>query len=408
MINDVMTAERIGIKKKCGFWGINGNYFFDKFECLKYASSIKSYDIKFHYYDSVYTALDWSKEPTESLESLYKDRAQQIRDEYDYLILSFSGGADSNNILRTFIDNNIKLDEVYCEYPIETLEKLKPHFIPNTEDPQLLEFEWFTAAQPLLKKLSISNPEIKITIDSGTEETIQIVKSEELHKYKRGGVINPKILYHGYNLYKVAKERTKHGRVACINGSDKPSIFYNDLKKQFFVVYPDFLNMHSNFSNNIFSEYEYQISMENFYITCTYPKLNQKMAFVLKNNLIELIQHDTINNTNYNSLLWNNESDYSNKLNNIHIYNTHKDFFKKILYKTFDSTIWQAGKANNMGFYWSACNWFFDRSITDDRTRDFYDKQIVELVHGIDHNLLSYKNGKPSKLKTYHSESIAF
>jgi hypothetical protein len=209
-------------------------------------------------------------------------------------------------------------------------------------------------------------------------------------------------------LYKVAKERTKHGRVACINGSDKPSIFYNDLKKQFFVVYPDFLNMHSNFSNNIFSEYEYQISMENFYITCTYPKLNQKMAFVLKNNLIELIQHDTINNTNYNSLLWNNESDYSNKLNNIHIYNTHKDFFKKILYKTFDSTIWQAGKANNMGFYWSACNWFFDRSITDDRTRDFYDKQIVELVHGIDHNLLSYKNGKPSKLKTYHSESIAF
>jgi hypothetical protein len=71
MINDVMTAERIGIKKKCGFWGINGNYFFDKFECLKYASSIKSYDIKFHYYDSVYKALDWSKEPTESLESLW-------------------------------------------------------------------------------------------------------------------------------------------------------------------------------------------------------------------------------------------------------------------------------------------------------------------------------------------------
>lgn len=67
---------------------------------------------KFYYYDKEFMKVDWLTEPTESLDQLYKIRAQQIRDEYDYVIVCYSGGADSTNILETFYYNNIHIDEI--------------------------------------------------------------------------------------------------------------------------------------------------------------------------------------------------------------------------------------------------------------------------------------------------------
>jgi len=52
---------------------------------------------------------------SESLDFLYALRARQLREKYDYLVLYFSGGADSTNILKTFIDNNIFLDEIVMQ-----------------------------------------------------------------------------------------------------------------------------------------------------------------------------------------------------------------------------------------------------------------------------------------------------
>lgn len=65
-----------------------------------------------YYYNDVFNSIDWKKEPTESLDNLYKFRAQEIRDSYDYVILCYSGGHDSTNILETFYYNNIHIDEI--------------------------------------------------------------------------------------------------------------------------------------------------------------------------------------------------------------------------------------------------------------------------------------------------------
>lgn len=55
---------------------------------------------------------DWSKEPEESLDELYRKRCQQIRDMYDHVVFYFSGGSDSITALNSFVRNNIYLDEV--------------------------------------------------------------------------------------------------------------------------------------------------------------------------------------------------------------------------------------------------------------------------------------------------------
>jgi hypothetical protein len=66
----------------------------------------------FYYYDKTFGKFDWKTEPDKSLQDLYLERAKQIRDDYDYVILCYSGGNDSSNILETFYYNNIHIDEI--------------------------------------------------------------------------------------------------------------------------------------------------------------------------------------------------------------------------------------------------------------------------------------------------------
>jgi hypothetical protein len=65
-----------------------------------------------YYNDVLYNKVDWKIEPALSLDELYKQRAQEIRDSYERVILCLSGGIDSRNVLETFYYNNIHIDEI--------------------------------------------------------------------------------------------------------------------------------------------------------------------------------------------------------------------------------------------------------------------------------------------------------
>jgi len=71
---------------------------------------------KWVYNDEFFSQYNWSQEPTESLDELYKKRAEQLRRNYDYLILFYSGGYDSANMLHAFLDNGIYPDEICIFY----------------------------------------------------------------------------------------------------------------------------------------------------------------------------------------------------------------------------------------------------------------------------------------------------
>jgi len=82
----------------------------NKYEIMINADTLE--DVKYHFHDDFFSSFDWTKEPKESIEYYYAERAKQIRDDYDYVILMYSGGSDSHNVLETFINNNIFLDEI--------------------------------------------------------------------------------------------------------------------------------------------------------------------------------------------------------------------------------------------------------------------------------------------------------
>lgn len=98
-------------KNKFGYYSVGEFLTYSKLEA-NLLSKKNGVQVKFHFNDEVFSKYDWTKEPTESLQELYARRAKQIREQYDYIVLFYSGGADSQNVLSTFLINNLFLDEI--------------------------------------------------------------------------------------------------------------------------------------------------------------------------------------------------------------------------------------------------------------------------------------------------------
>ena len=98
-------------KDQFGFYRVGDLKFYSKVEAIEMHSRTGMHP-HWDFNEDVFSLYDWTKEPAESLSELYRRRAQQLRDEYDYLVLWYSSGADSHNVLQSFLDNDIMLDEV--------------------------------------------------------------------------------------------------------------------------------------------------------------------------------------------------------------------------------------------------------------------------------------------------------
>lgn len=101
---------------RLGRYCVGGLRFINKYDALVFATQTNQ-PVTWDFNDAVFSCFDWTIPVTESIDELYRQRAQQIRDKYDYVSLFFSGGLDSTNVLHAFIDNDIQLDEVVMFKP---------------------------------------------------------------------------------------------------------------------------------------------------------------------------------------------------------------------------------------------------------------------------------------------------
>ena len=106
----------------------------------------------FYYYDKEFISVDWAKEPQQSLKDLYRLRAEQIRNEYEYVIIPYSGGYKSSLILETFYYNNIHIDEILLVGAFS-----QDSFIGSDENHN---GEIYKQAIPTLNNLNLKNTKI--------------------------------------------------------------------------------------------------------------------------------------------------------------------------------------------------------------------------------------------------------
>ena len=212
---------------KYGYFDVNGSKTFSKYEAWQIAQQqgIPTDDIKFIFSDDKLSQVDWTVEPTASLQELYAQRAQQIRDKYDYVVLMYSGGIDSHVILNTFLKNNIKLDEIVTignrEYQPENAK---------------INQEVFGKAIPYIDLLNLDKLGTKFNyVDIGQLIIDQF--SDQYHfdnfMYYYNGPLSPWYLAFRSQLFKLMNKghvaEAESGKKVCyIWGYDKPNIFEVD------------------------------------------------------------------------------------------------------------------------------------------------------------------------------------
>ncbi len=93
------------------FWSVGSRRFYNKLSAIAESERLHL-PVTFYLFEDTFDRWDWTREPTSSWEDLLRQRALQIRDNYSYIRLWYSGGADSHTILLTFLKNQIPIDEI--------------------------------------------------------------------------------------------------------------------------------------------------------------------------------------------------------------------------------------------------------------------------------------------------------
>jgi hypothetical protein len=380
MLNEVI-ARQMSVQLTSGYWKVEDKCFFNKRECLLYASKIKNYSVTFHFLDDIYQSVDWSTEPTKTLDQLYFERALQLREKYDYLILMFSGGSDSNNILDTFLKNNIPINEVVAFYPVQIIEKTHSKFNINDTKNSNLMFEFTTAAMPKLKKISQSHPNIKISVIDWANESIDLCSKDLMIDVDMcsSGNFSPTVAQYKI-LTEIVRDRHKtHQRIAVISGIDKPRIGYDPKTEKIGTWIDDISVTFNNFDYNSLDGFRPKI--EFFYYTPDMIDIWKKQCQVIKRAIYPMAKHYPRPKI-YSDL-------HSVSRQNNEIFNVHHNFFKKILYSTWDTSIYQADKPSSH-WYNETSAWFWS-DLNNKRIKDYYSGQLNNFISGIDPKFIVWR-----------------
>lgn len=144
-----------------GYYKVGQQKFTNKIMAAITATDTKL-PMTWHFHDDIFANVKPIGVP--NIKELYKERALQLRDKYDYLILNYSGGSDSWTVLNTFLENKIKLDHIFVKWPMKAMDK--GFYTPNNVDRSATNFvsEWDFTLKKDLEWLAQAHPEIKIEI----------------------------------------------------------------------------------------------------------------------------------------------------------------------------------------------------------------------------------------------------
>jgi hypothetical protein len=257
-----------------GYYSVNGEIFQNKISALIRCSELDVIP-KWHYFDEVFDAVNKSALGQIPLTEWYKQRALQLREKYDYLILNYSGGSDSHNILHTFLKNNIKLDCIYVQWHLKLTDK--GLYTVNAVDKSNANFhsEWDLVLKKDLEWLATNHPDIKIELKDWTDTLHNKFYHDSLFETNSNVMVNISRSLKLHTFSDTEKQMADKGlKVASIFGAEKPSLVLKD-NNCFFNFNDKGLNAIPNPDNPYGLEY--------FYTSPDMPQLTVEQSWHLMN-----------------------------------------------------------------------------------------------------------------------------
>jgi len=344
------------VMAKNGFYRVGADVFNHKIHALAAATRTKQ-PVTWEFGNKVWDNLDWKTNDGLGVLYWYRQRAHQLRDTYDYLILAFSGGADSSNIANVFMSENLKIDEVWCDQPLNHIEDYKF----NTQDVSAsnMPSEWQFAIKPQLNRIK-QLTDWKITLtdslaamsDEDSEDTLEISQYAAYTTVKRWRALDDL----------VKKANATHKRVGVIVGIEKPNFkLINGVLCSYFM--DQAIQYSSEFNSQLQREVEFfywstdmpQLVRSQCHAVANYVKANPQFinnirsAHIGKNQVINFQKNplvDDIKSENFRSMLnyciypfWNHDTFQVVKSRNKLYHNEFYDWtkFKFLNHRAFDS-----------------------------------------------------------------------
>jgi len=329
--------------KKLGYY-VCGKYEFES-KIQAYLHSIKTNTpISWVFNDSEFEKHNWTIEPENTLDYYYDQRARNLREKYDYLILSYSGGADSHNILMSFIRQKLHIDEIV----INTMDKGSSKF--TIIDP-LIKNNWNTGAEhylqtlPRLKEVEKFIPKTKITILDLTDHLFEYLNNtpDESWILNRRERLNPVGITRFNYIYfsNIRKKFDKNKTIGILLGIDKPKCIIH--KNKFYMRFNDrttnIVSIVDHFKDYTNSTLEY------FYWDPECIPMLIKQGHIIKKWLESSPQYIK---------LWNSETT-SFKIASL----DHERLLRNILYTTWNDSWFQVDKPVS-DWYCEFDSWFID------------------------------------------------
>jgi hypothetical protein len=280
------------MKDYIGIYSVNNKVYADKVEAILEAQKTNA-EISWDFHQARFNKLDWTKEPKSSLRELYKIRAQQIRDEYDYIIIMFTGGADSTNVLHSFLSNNIPVDEIVSSIPLSGLKNYKANYDTNASNHAS---EWLLTTTPYLQKVFQTHPNIKITINDFFENLLELKTDEWI--YTASDWVHPTTTarYDFSKLTHIRQLADQGKKIAIVYGCEKPQIMFHDGK-----ILNAIMDLGVNVPRQPFSDFYSNIDITLFYSTPKMPHILCKQSHEIAKAIFNLPQFKYIQDLIYNT-----------------------------------------------------------------------------------------------------------
>ncbi len=318
------------IDKRLGYYTCAGLEFESKIQAAFH--SVKTgQPIEWHFNDEVFSRHHW-REPTETLDQLYDRRCREIRERYDYVMLSYSGGADSHNILASFVRQGLHIDEII----VNNMDKANKKFTNiDRRDlrPENAAAEFHLQTLPRLKELADKIPRTKITVCDLSDHLFDYMNGAKDAGWvltRKEGLNPANVTRFNYLHVSDVRKQFDHSKsLVLILGVDKPRIFIKDnyIWTRFgdraanIIPVPEHLNEYTN------------TTVELFYWSPLSLDIITKQAYVVKAWIKA--------NPQYKGLFDHESMSKDNKIFRL----CHEKLLRTIIYTTWDSQWYQADKA---------------------------------------------------------------
>lgn len=366
---DLKTIEN---NDKLGYYTVGQEKFHHKPSALMKATETNQF-LEWHFNREVLDPFPWSQEPEVPLLELYRRRAQQIRDQYDYVRLEFSGGADSTVILYSFINNGIHLDEIVTRHTEAGAKFYPPDPFNTKPDNFISEYEY--AAKPLLEWAHNHSPKTKITIHDYSDDMLAGKHDESWIMRTRDWMLPSYPFKCAIDATREHKNTLEQGKSVCVLwGVDKPKVMIKDRK-----WYMYFMDMQANNCSPDISNYT-NITNVYFYWTPDMPEIVCKQAHLVK-NWFEHPQNQPLQHL----VRWPNYS--------ISQRAAYENIIKPIIFPNWDHTTFQVGKPTS-SFYCENDLWFMQNC----QDFEYYRAWVAGkdyMIRTIDPKYFNYESGRP-------------